>query len=384
MMKSVPLGPTQLRGAFCTKGLKKMFEIGKIPPEILEAIVMNPIRKNRVRREDVVLRPKTGEDCSAIDLAGELCVLSTDPITGAAKDIGYLAVQINCNDIFSSGAAPVGILLTVLLPAGSCEADLEEIMEGALRAARELDIEILGGHTEVTDAVCKPIVSAAVIGKSKKRKVVQTGGAEVGQDVIMTKWAGLEGTAIIAKEYEEILNRRLPAGIIHSAKEMKVFLSVGKEASLAVEHGATAMHDATEGGVLGAVWEVAECSQTGVALWRDKIPLKEETRLICKEADIDPLRLISSGTMIITAWDGEELVDKLAAQGISAAVIGKITEKERILVSAQGTEPLEEPKADALYQVKFELGQKRKADGYERFCCKNSGGITPFGDQKIF
>lgn len=330
-----------------------MFKIGKIPPETLEAIVMNPIRKNKVKREDVVLRPKTGEDCSVIDLQGEMCVLSTDPITGAAKDIGYLAVQINCNDIFSAGAEPVGILLTVLLPEGSDETDLEEIMDGALRGAEELGIEILGGHTEVTDGVCKPIVSASVIGRSRERKIIQTGGAKVGQDVIMTKWAGLEGTAIIAKEYEAALTQRLPLKLVLAAQEMKAYLSVGKEARIAVEHGATAMHDATEGGILGAVWEVAECSQAGVELWQEKIPIKEETRLICREAQIDPLRLISSGTMIITTENGDKLVDKLLEKGVSAAIIGRVTEKERILVTKHGRELLEEPKSDALYQVKF-------------------------------
>lgn len=330
-----------------------MFKIGKIPPEILESIVMNPIRKNKVQREDVVLRPKTGEDCSVIDLNGELCVLSTDPITGAAKDIGYLAVQINCNDVFSAGAEPIGILLTVLLPEGSGNTELEEIMEGALKAAQELGIEILGGHTEVTDAVCKPIVSAAIIGKSQNRKVIMTGGAKVGQDVVMTKWAGLEGTAIIAKEYEAVLTRRLPYGVVQAAQDMKAFLSVGKEARIAGEHGATAMHDATEGGILGAVWELAECSGTGVEVWEDKIPIKEETKFICKEAGIDPLGLISSGTMIIATNRGKELVDKLCESGIPAAIIGKIAEKERILVSAQGKRMMEEPKSDALYQVRL-------------------------------
>ena len=114
-----------------------MFEIGKIPPEILEKIVMKPMMGSKVKREDVILRPTTGEDCSAIDLGGEICILSTDPITGSAKDIGYLAVQINCNDVYSSGAEPMGVLLTVLLPPGSDEELLEEIMEGSLRAAEE-------------------------------------------------------------------------------------------------------------------------------------------------------------------------------------------------------------------------------------------------------
>ncbi len=331
-----------------------MFKIGKIPPEILESIVMNPIRQNGVRREDIVLRPKTGEDCSVIDLQGEMCVVSTDPITGAAKDIGYLAVQINCNDIFSAGAEPVGILLTVLLPENSDESVLEEIMGGALKGAEELGIEILGGHTEVTNAVLKPIVSAAVIGKSRQRKIIQTGSAKMGQDVIMTKWAGLEGTAIIAKEYEEVLLQCLPATVVRSAQGMKDFLSVGRESLVAVGHGATAMHDATEGGVLGAVWEVAECSGLGVELWEEKIPIKEETRLICDAAKIDPLRLISSGTMIITTENGAELVEKLARLDIEAAIIGKITEEERVLVSANERKVLEEPKSDALYQVDFQ------------------------------
>lgn len=331
-----------------------MFKIGKIPPEILESIVMNPIQKKGVKRDDIVLRPKTGEDCSVIDLQGEMCVLSTDPITGAAKDIGYLAVQINCNDIFSAGAEPVGILLTVLLPEKSDEDTLKEIMEGALKGAEELGIEILGGHTEVTDAVCKPIVSAAVIGKSRARKIVQTGSAQIGQDVVMTKWAGLEGTAIIAKEYEEVLLRRLPLEVVQAAQGMKDFLSVGKESVVAVEYGATAMHDATEGGILGAVWEVAECSKTGVEIWRDKIPMKKETQIICNEAQIDPLRLISSGTMIITIENGAELTEKLSQMGIEATVIGKITESERVIITGKGKELLEEPKSDALYQVKFQ------------------------------
>lgn len=331
-----------------------MFKIGKIPPEILESIVMNPIRQNGVRREDIVLRPKTGEDCSVIDLQGEMCVVSTDPITGAAKDIGYLAVQINCNDIFSAGAEPVGILLTVLLPENSDESVLEEIMGGALKGAEELGIEILGGHTEVTNAVLKPIVSAAVIGKSRQRKIIQTGSAKMGQDVIMTKWAGLEGTAIIAKEYEEVLLQCLPVAVVRSAQGMKDFLSVGRESLVAVGHGATAMHDATEGGVLGAVWEVAECSGLGVELWEEKIPIKEETRLICDAAKIDPLRLISSGTMIITTENGAELIEKLARLDNEAAIIGKITEEERVLVSANERKVLEEPKSDALYQVDFQ------------------------------
>lgn len=330
-----------------------MFEIGKIPPQILERLVLNPVTHTKVHRADIVVRPKTGEDCSAMDPGGEMCVFSTDPITGATRDVGYLAVHVNCNDVFSAGAEPVGILMTVLLPPQSEESMLEELMAGTLQAAAELGIEVLGGHTEVTDAVTKPVISATVIGKTKDRKMVCTGGAEIGQDVIMTKWAGLEGTAILAQEYETVLSQRIPKDLLQKAKEMKGFLSVGTESRIAMEHGATAMHDATEGGILGAVWELAECSEKGVTVYADQIPIQDVTKMVCQEAQIEPLQLISSGTMVIAAYDGAALVDKLQAAGVAAAVIGKITQKEKIIIQNGTSKPLEQPKGDALYQAKF-------------------------------
>lgn len=329
-----------------------MFEVGKIPPEILNRIVMEPIGGTKIKRQDIVLRPKTGEDCCAVDTGEELCVLSTDPITGATKDIGYLAVQINCNDIFSSGAEPMGILMTILLPPGSTEEMLKSIMDGALKAANELGIEILGGHTEVTDAVCKPIVSATVVGKSQDREILCTGNAELGQDVIMTKWAGLEGTAILAKDMEEDFLRHLSRDIVERAQKLDCCLSVGKEARIARAHGATAMHDATEGGILGAVWEVAECSNLGIEVYVDKIPVMDETKEICQVAGIDPTRLISSGSMVIATEDGEGLLAKLAAAGIHGAIIGKMTAGDRVMKVAGETTPLSEPERDELYNAK--------------------------------
>lgn len=326
-----------------------MFEIGKIPPEILEKNVMRPMRDSRVKRAEVLLRPKTGEDCSALDFGGEYCVLSTDPITGAAADIGYLAVQINCNDVYAAGAEPVGLLLTVLLPPGSGEALLQEIMEGAFRGAQERGAEILGGHTEVTDAVCRPLVSATVIGRTRSGKILSTGGAKPGQAIIMTKWAGTEGTAILAEEKAAFLEKYMTAEEMEAAKGLKAFLSVGRESEIAFAHGATAMHDATEGGILGAVWEVAECSGCGVEVYADDIPVRPETEKICGALGIDPLRLISSGTMIIAAENGQELVQKLAQAGVAAAVIGKITESGRHIFSGGEKMPLGEPESDALY-----------------------------------
>ena len=329
-------------------------EIGKIPPETLNKIVLNPINNFAVKREDVFLRPKTGEDCSAITFGEELCVLSADPMTGAEQDMGYIAVHINCNDIASSGAEAVGILLTVLLPEGSTETVLSDIMEGAYEAAKEIGIEILGGHTEVTSVVNKPVISAAVIGRTDKNNFIATGGAKVGQDVIMTKCAGLEGTVILAKQYEEILSDKIDKSLIEKAKQMRGFLSVIKESNIAKKMGATAMHDVTEGGILGAVWEVADCSGTGILVELDKIPVKEETRAICQAAHISPYELISSGSLIITAFEGEKVVKALQQQGIECAIIGKITEKEKQMIKDEKIQQLNQPKSDALYAVKFE------------------------------
>ena len=338
-----------------------MFEIGKIPSKVLDELVMRTVRGGQTKRDDIVLRPEIGEDCSAIDVGGELCVFSTDPITGAAQNIGYLAVQINCNDIFSSGAEPVGILLTILLPPGSEQEDLQEIMAGAVRAADELDIEILGGHTEVTAAVCQPLISATVFGKSHGKTILRTGAAQAGQDVVMTKWAGLEGTAILAKDYEALLLQVMSQEPLTEAQEMSRFLSVGEESRVALAHGASAMHDATEGGVLGAIWEMAACSGRGVTVFADDIPIREETKTICEIGRIDPLRLISSGVMVIATYDGEGLVKALEASGIHGAVVGKITENSDRIYMREGKRfLLEEPGSDALYQVDFSAVEKMR------------------------
>lgn len=331
-----------------------MLEIGKVPPDILEKIVIDRIAKSKVKRNDVVVRPKTGEDCSGVDIGDEICVISTDPITGASEEIGYLAVQINCNDIFSAGAEPVGIMLTILLPPNSSENDLKEIMNGVERGANELGIEVLGGHTEVSDAVVRPIVSATVIGKTKNRKFISTSGAKVSEKLVMTKWAGLEGTTIIAHDYEEkLIELGMSKDCIENAKDLKKLLSVGKESEIACDFGVSAMHDVTEGGILGAVWEMAQCSGDGIGvkIYENLIPIKQETLEICKICQIDHLKLISSGVMIIAVADGDGLVDILNENGINSAVIGEFIDKNSVLVTDKGDIPIDEPESDEIYNV---------------------------------
>lgn len=322
---------------------------GKIPPELLKSLVFKNIK---VRREEVVLRPEIGEDCAAVDFGSHLCVLSTDPITGAAKGAGALAIHISCNDVATSGVRPVGIMVTILAPPSAMEEDIRIVMEEAGEAASKLGVEIIGGHTEVTSAVNRIVISTTALGKVSRDRIVRSSGAKVGDDVIMTKWAGLEGTSIIAADKEEELIDRLTAEDIEAAKAFMENISVVEEGVAAGEFGASSMHDATEGGILGAAWEIAESSGKGMDIYIDKIPVREVTREICDIYGIDPYRLISSGSMLITTQNGDQLVRILEGKGIPASIIGRVTAKSRNIIRGEETVPLKPPDVDELFKAK--------------------------------
>ena len=321
---------------------------GKLPNSLLDKIVIEPINKHSVKRKEVLLKPSIGEDCAALNMGENICLLSTDPITGAVENIGRLAIQINTNDIASSGGEPVGIMVTALFPPSVTEADISKIVEDLYVEAEKVNAAILGGHTEITDAVNKPVLSCTVIGKTKK--LIPSGGAKSGDSVVMTKYAGLEGTAIFAHDKSDKL-KNVNNPVIESAKKFSENLSVIKEGEIASKLGAHAMHDVTEGGILGACWEVADCAGLGVEVYCDNIPVKEETKIICGELGVDYLRLISSGSMLIVCDKGDEMVKALKNEGINASIIGKITENGRYIIKNGEKWELEEPEADELYKV---------------------------------
>lgn len=324
-------------------------EIGKIPNDILKDIILDKIKYNR---KEVMVRPGIGEDCCAIDLGRELCVLSSDPVTGAANEIGRLAVLINCNDIASSGAEPLGLMVTLLAPPGTTEAELNKVMGQLCETANALNIDILGGHTEITDAVNRFVIMSTAVGKTRKETLVTTAGAKPGDHIVLTKSAGMEGTAIIASDKEEELKQHLSEGVVERAKTFIERVSAVKEGRIAGEFRVNSMHDVTEGGILGALWEVAEASEVGVEVWEEKIPVEKETAEICDYYGIDPMKLISSGCMLITCKDGDALVKVLSENGVNAAVIGTITERqEKVLVSHGGRKFIEPPASDELYKV---------------------------------
>lgn len=325
-------------------------KIGKVPEAVLKRSVMKQIT---CKRQEVLVGAGIGEDCGVLKLAGdEVFVVSTDPITGTAQDIGHLAVHITANDLASSGAEPVGILLTVLLPENSEETVLKDIMKEVGQACATLDIQIVGGHTEVTAVVNQPLVSVTGIGKMKENKLVTTNGVRPGMDIVITKWIGLEGTSIIAKAKGEELAEKLPTHLIETARSFDRYLSVVPEAKIAMEHGVASMHDVTEGGIFGALWEIAEASGVGLEIDLRKIPVRQETIEVCECFQINPYQLISSGSMLMAAPNGHNLVLALNQAGIEATVIGKAVEgNDRVLWNEEEKRFLEPPKTDELYKV---------------------------------
>lgn len=324
---------------------------GKLSSGQLENSVLGKIK---TKREEVLLRPSVGEDCSAIEFGEYACILTTDPITGAASEVGRLGVHISCNDIASSGTSPVALLLTILAPEGTSIEEIEEVMEQASLEADKLNVEIIGGHTEITSAVNRIIVSTTAIGKMKKEEMIKTSGAKVGDLIVVTKSAGIEGTGIIAFDKEEELSSVLTDKEIEQAKSMLDEVSVVKEGLISGEIGVSALHDVTEGGLLGAIWEVCDASSLGATITYEEIRIEDITKKICKHYDIDPLKLISSGSMVIACPIDklEKLKARFYEEDIKYSIIGKFIEEKDVFLSHEGmSERVESPDKDELFKV---------------------------------
>ncbi|MHB1162828.1 MAG: AIR synthase family protein [Chloroflexota bacterium] len=325
-------------------------ETGKLSPSDLERIIFPFLG---TRRPDVLVRAAVGEDSAIIDFGDWVCVLSTDPITGATRNAGWLAVHVSCNDVASNGAEPVGVLVTLLLSEQADEEQLRGVMEEVHRAASELGIEVLGGHTEVTPGLPSTIISSTAVGKAPKSRYVVSSGAQPGDALVLTKSAGLEGTAILATDFEDRLRGALAAEQLARAQAFRQEISVVPEGLAAAELGATAMHDATEGGVLGAIHEMVTSAGLGVEVWADAVPVREETRDLCRFFHADPLKLISSGALLIACPDGPGMVAGLSRRGVPASVVGRVTDLDsgRWVVGGDRRRPLEPSYRDELWRI---------------------------------
>jgi hydrogenase expression/formation protein HypE len=316
-----------------------MLTPGKLPIDFLKTC----IERKGAPDARVLIGPRFGEDCAVIDLGSQYLITKTDPVTFATAEVGWYAVHVNANDVATMGARPCWFQACLLLPPGITREAVGQIFAQIDAASKELGIAVTGGHTEVTSAVTRPVVVGDMHGVVDKDRLVTAGGARPGDLVIMTKTAGIEGTSILAAEKAGELRAHLAESLRQEALRLRLApgISVVTEALLAAEHGATAMHDPTEGGIAMGLYELATASGVGLMLNVEAIPILPVTRTICRFFNLDPLGLISSGTLLLTIpperWP--RLSDAFQVRRIAAQTIGTVR-KEGGIAAFVGGKPV--------------------------------------------
>jgi hydrogenase expression/formation protein HypE len=298
--------------------------LGKLPPDLLARLISQaPAYDPRL-----ILGPGIGMDCAVVALEDTCLVFKSDPITFASAEIGWYAVQVNANDIATSGAIPRWFLATLLLPEGVTTSHLVETINQQICAACDsLEISFIGGHTEITHGLDRPIIAGTMIGEVPREKLITPKGISPGNCILLTKGVPIEGTAILGREFPENLAGFFNDDEIQAARDYlhNPGISVVKDARLAIEAGrVTGIHDPTEGGLLGALWEMAEaCGQT-LVIEPTAVPIPPLARKVCTAFAIDPLRTIASGALLLTTppEDAAIICSALQDEAIPCVLIG--------------------------------------------------------------
>ena len=303
-------------------------QAGKLPLEFLRRL----LDRIEVRDRRVFVGARAGEDAALIDFGDRFLVAKTDPITFATDLIGWYLVQVNANDIAAMGGTPRWLMVTLLIPEGSSEADVERIFGQVGDACAELGVTLIGGHTEITYDLPRPIAVGAMLGEARKDRVALTSGARAGDSIILTKSIAIEGASILARESGgRLLERGVSRGVVERARGFLFDPGISIVRDAAAARGAAAvhaMHDPTEGGVAGGLVEMAAAANVGVLVEEDAIPILPECSEICRTLGLDPLGLIASGSLLIAVApeDVGKVEDALDREGIPATEIGRITE----------------------------------------------------------
>lgn len=363
-------------------------KIGKVPENVLKRSVLRQIQ---TKREEVVRGAGIGEDCAFFSFGSRVVMtcMQTAAVRTEGLDfskeqeavcIGQL-IQRCANNLAAAGAEPVGVMIALTLPPDTEEAKLKALMTEASAYCGELDIQIAGGQTCVSSAVRqvvaavtgygRPFEAGACSGESDAREGNDSLGRKAGdserssrserrsgkkvhagQDIVISKWIGLEGTAMLAKRHKNKLLARYPAYFVEEAAGFDRFLSVIPEAATAVKSGVCGMHDVSRGGIFAALWEMASGAGVGLHVDFKKLPVRQETIEICEYFALNPYELLSGGCLIMTAQDGEKLVVELTGAGIPAVIVGKTTDSnDRVLYNGEEKRFLDMPKTDQIYHI---------------------------------
>ncbi|HKZ04553.1 MAG TPA: AIR synthase family protein [Methylomirabilota bacterium] len=322
--------------------------VGKLPGDTLQRLFAKYVRPGdpseaREAAGRVVVGPRVGEDAAVLDMGDRYLVATTDPITFATDAAGWYALHVNANDVAVRGARPAWFLATLLLPEGATEpARVEELFAEIAEGCDGLGVSLVGGHTEVTAGLARPIVIGTMLGEVGKDRLVTTGGARPGDTLLLTKGVPLEGAAIIARERgAEAARRGVPEAVLQRARGLlrRPGISVVPEAMAATEAARVhAMHDPTEGGLATACWELAEAADAGVRLDRERVPLLPEGARLCDAFGLDPLGTIASGALLLAVAPADEgrVIAACRGTGIVCAPIGAVTERRAGMTLVEG------------------------------------------------
>jgi hydrogenase maturation factor len=303
--------------------------LGKLRPDLLRDLLARQAGSD----PRVVVGPRVGEDAAVLDMGDRYLVATTDPITFVTEDLGWYALVVNANDLAVRGATPRWFLATCLLPEGrTTEAEVRTLFAQIGAACEAQRVALVGGHTEVTPGLDRPIVVGTMLGEVEKTRLVTTGGARPGDVLVLTKGVPVEGTSIIARvRGDELRARGYDEPWLARARGLLTQLSVVREAALAVDLVPVhAMHDPTEGGVATALWEMADAAAVGLAVEAERIPVLAEGAALCREFGLDPLGTIASGALLLALapTDAGIVLHAFAREGIDAAFIGRVVPRE--------------------------------------------------------
>ncbi|MCI9142296.1 MAG: hydrogenase maturation factor [Lachnospiraceae bacterium] len=335
---------------------------GKVPENVLKRSVLRQIR---TKRSEVLGGAGTGVDCATFSFQGEgeyvACVqeavLAPGGSSGQNMDVPEklttiaALIQKCVNNLAAGGGRAAAVLIALMLPETSEESQLKTLMAEAEEKCGELSLQIAGGQTRITPAVKLPVATITGIGRLWNKEIA-SGEAKPGQDIVLSKWIGLEGTAYLAGRNREKLLGRYPAWFVEEAEGFEQYLSIVPEAEIAVKRGVTVMHDASEGGIFGALWELAERLKAGLTVDMRRLPLRQETVEVCECCGANPYELLSGGCLIMISDDGPALEAALEAANIPAVTVGKITDSnDRILLSGEEVRYLDRPKNDSIFSL---------------------------------
>jgi len=333
--------------------------LGKLPVNLLAQLISQAPTQD----PQVLLGPGIGLDCAVIDLGSTLLVLKSDPITFASDQIGWYLVQVNANDLATTGATPRWLMVTLLLPEGSTTPSLVEGISLQINdACKQAGITVIGGHTEITHGLDRPIAIGALIGQVDRAALVTPRGDTPGERLLLTKGVPIEATAILGREFSGVLQEHLTPAELETARRFlfEPGISVLRDARIAVQAGkVTAMHDPTEGGLAGALWELADASGRSLSIDLEAIPIPPISARICTLLEINPLEAIASGALLLAvhAPDAANICQALEGEGIRCAEIGHVGEGPPSVwaESASGRSLLNRPDRDAIARL-FERG----------------------------